>query len=99
MQSIDWRRLIDGLIRSGMTQTQLAAAVGCGQSTINDLLKGRTNEPRASVTLALIGLANTRCGAGIRLDQFVPSVPAAPHVPTDGAPPVPAEQQEVRDAA
>lgn len=91
MQTIPWPALLAGLIQSGLTQPQLAAAAHCGQSTISDLLNGKTADPRTSTGLALIRLANERCAAGIRLESAL--------IGTAGAPAVPAEQQEARDAA
>ena len=57
MNPIAWPDLVNKLMLSGLTQPQLAEAVGCGQSTISDLLNGKTTDPRTSTGLALIRLA------------------------------------------
>ncbi|MBN8493225.1 MAG: helix-turn-helix domain-containing protein [Burkholderiales bacterium] len=65
MQQIPWPELIAGLIRSGLTQPQLAEAAGCGQSTISELLRGKTTDPRTSTGLVLLRLAKDRCGIDV----------------------------------
>lgn len=68
MTPINWPGLIRALLDSGVTQPQLAEAAGCGQSTISDLLRGKTTDPRTSTGLALIRMGNSRCGLDIRLE-------------------------------
>lgn len=46
---MDWEQLIAELVARRMSQTQIAAACGCGQATIADLANGKTKEPRHSL--------------------------------------------------
>jgi transcriptional regulator with XRE-family HTH domain len=39
-RSIDWQQLVRSLRALGMTQTSIAAAVGCSQAHISDLERG-----------------------------------------------------------
>lgn len=36
-----WREIIDSLMRSGMTQHQIAASCGISQAHVSDLMNGR----------------------------------------------------------
>lgn len=56
MTDINWPRAIGGLIATGMTQPQIAQACECGQSTISDMLNGKTTDPRTSLGLRLLSL-------------------------------------------
>ena len=58
MMVMNFRTLISDLIGSGLTQAQIAAAVGggCRQSTISDLHRGVIKEPTYSRGLKLVGL-------------------------------------------
>lgn len=53
---MDWKQLIAELMARPMSQTQIAAACGCGQATISDLASGNTKEPRHSLGEALRAL-------------------------------------------
>lgn len=53
---MDWTALIKRLNARGWLQTQIAERVGATQSTISELLNGKTGEPRYSVAAALIAL-------------------------------------------
>ena len=53
---MDWTALIRRLNARGWLQTQIAERVGATQSTISELLNGKTGEPRYSVAAALIAL-------------------------------------------
>lgn len=87
MKPIHWPELIGALIRSGMTQPQLAQEAGLSQSTISDLLTGRTKDTKTSSGLVLIRLANARCGYGIRLDDDEGGQSAGPSsAPAPGGP-------------
>lgn len=58
MQSINWPDIIRALVRdAGLTQPEIARLCQCGQSTISDLLRGNTTDPRTSTGLLLLGLA------------------------------------------
>jgi transcriptional regulator with XRE-family HTH domain len=39
-RTIDWKELVRSILASGLTQTELAVAVGCSQAHISDLLRG-----------------------------------------------------------
>lgn len=60
MELIHWPTIIRGLTDAGLTQPDIARLCGCGQSTISDLLRGTTNDPRTSTGLRLLGLARDR---------------------------------------
>lgn len=60
MLPISWPSIIRALIDSGLTQPEIARLCACGQSTISDLLRGETIDPRTSTGLLLLGLARSR---------------------------------------
>ena len=88
---IHWPTLIRALLDSGMTQPLIAEVCCCGQSTVSDMLNGKTTDPRTSLGLRMLALASER-GA------IVPD-PTWPH--PDGRPcrDYAAAPQEVSDAA
>lgn len=51
-----WKSLIADLLEIGMSQKEIADAVGCSQPTICDLANGKQEDTRASIGLALIDL-------------------------------------------
>lgn len=59
-QPIPWPKIIRGLTDLGLTQPEIAQLCGCGQSTISDLVRGATTDPRTSTGLMLLGLARDR---------------------------------------
>lgn len=38
---MNWQKIIKDLLEAGLTQKQVAEAVGCGQPHISDILRGR----------------------------------------------------------
>lgn len=55
---IPWPEIIRALVAdAGLTQPDIARLCECGQSTISDLLRGNTTDPRTSTGLLLLGLA------------------------------------------
>lgn len=60
MEHLPWPKIIGGLTAAGLTQPEIARLCGCGQSTISDLLRGATTDPRTSTGLLLLGLARQR---------------------------------------
>ena len=60
MIPIDWPPIIRALVASGLTQPKIAEACSCGQSTISDMLLGKTSDPRTSTGLLVLGLAQAR---------------------------------------
>jgi hypothetical protein len=56
----DWPQIIRALVEDGLTQPEIARLCECGQSTISDLLRGETTDPRTSTGLLLLGLAKMR---------------------------------------
>jgi predicted XRE-type DNA-binding protein len=68
---MDWKALIAEL-QEYLSQPQIAAIVGCGQSTLSDLASGASKEPRYSLGESLKALL-TRCRAG----EFQPRREAA----------------------
>ena len=61
MTRINWPEIILSLMQRGLTQPQIAAECGCGQSTISGLLNGQTTDPRTSTGLMLLGLRLSIC--------------------------------------
>lgn len=59
-EPIPWSTIIRSLTGAGLTQPEIAQFCGCGQSTISDLARGATTDPRTSTGLALLGLARAR---------------------------------------
>lgn len=56
---MDWKNIIkQAQTRNSLTQTELAQRACCSQSCIADLARGRTLEPRYSLGLRLLELAN-----------------------------------------
>ena len=51
---MQWKQYIAAIAAKGISQSQLAKQVGCGQATISDLASGKTLEPRHSLGTALI---------------------------------------------
>ena len=60
MEPINWPQLLRALLADGMTQPEIAKACDCGQSTISDMLRGKTNDPRTSLGLRLLALGGVR---------------------------------------
>jgi transcriptional regulator with XRE-family HTH domain len=60
MSEPHWPQITRQLVESGITQPELAKACGCSQSTVSDVIRGRTKDPRASIALALLRLAKER---------------------------------------
>lgn len=60
MEPIDWPRILRALLAAGMTQPEIAKACDCGQSTISDMLRGKTTDPRTSLGLRLLTLGSCR---------------------------------------
>ncbi len=57
---MDWKPVIAQVrAKQGLTQPQLAKLVGCSQACISDLVRGRVREPRYSLGLRLLELANS----------------------------------------
>lgn len=71
---MDFKALLADLQRAGLTQTQIAEACACRQSTVSDLARGATDQPRFSVGNALIKLHKRHCA---RLPAAKPQKQAA----------------------
>lgn len=57
---MDWKPVIAQVrAKQGLTQPQLAKLVGCSQACISDLVRGRVKEPRYSLGMRLLELANS----------------------------------------
>lgn len=56
-----WKTFLAELAAKGVSQSQIAREVGCGQATISDLSLGKTKEPRTSLGMALMRIGD-RCG-------------------------------------
>jgi transcriptional regulator with XRE-family HTH domain len=53
---MNWIDLITQLNAHGLTQQQIAAACGCGQTTISEIAAGKTKDPRYGLGQKLIDL-------------------------------------------
>lgn len=53
MRLMDWKKLIADLKIAGFSQEQIAQACGCGQTTISELMTGKTKNPGYSVGEAI----------------------------------------------
>lgn len=53
---MDWKLLIQNLISSGLTETEIAKDVGCSQPSVNQLKTGVVKEPKHRIGSALIEL-------------------------------------------
>jgi transcriptional regulator with XRE-family HTH domain len=56
-----WKEIIDGLLKAGRTERQLAGEVGCTQPTINRLRNGKTDQPTWPVGRRLMELSGREC--------------------------------------
>ena len=54
--SINWRKLIDDLVKSGLTQSQIGEKCGVTQAAIQLIKSGKTNEPKHSLGERLLAL-------------------------------------------
>ena len=54
--SINWQKLIDDLVKSGLTQSQIGEKCGVTQPAIQLIYSGKTNEPRYSLGERLLAL-------------------------------------------
>lgn len=61
---MEWKDYLAKLAAKGVSQSQIAKEVGCGQATISDLALGKTREPRTSLGMALMRIG-ARCGIEI----------------------------------
>ena len=62
---MNWKNIISHLSDSGLTQAEIAKAVGCSQTTISELYRIDEHDPRSSVGFALVALLKKR---GIRVE-------------------------------
>ncbi len=58
---MDWPKIIQSLLDTGMTQVQLAEACDTGQSHISGLLRGERKQPGWSLGNRLLKLYDDRC--------------------------------------
>lgn len=57
---MDWQKLIRDVLQTGMTQREVAIAVGVGDSTISELLSGKLKDMYWARGDALLRLHATR---------------------------------------
>ena len=55
---MNWSNVISELQAAGWSQPQIAAECGCAQSTISDLARGSTKDPRYTIGEKLKQLAD-----------------------------------------
>jgi transcriptional regulator with XRE-family HTH domain len=56
-----WTSVVAALMRSGLTQSQLAGLCGVAQSTISDLHRGASRSPSFGLGQKLLQLQAERC--------------------------------------
>ena len=59
---MNWTLLISDLKSHGLSENQIAAEVGCGQASINEIGGGKTTNPRYNLGRALVELHARVCG-------------------------------------
>lgn len=75
---MQWKDYITAIFEKGVSQSQLASLVGCGQATISDLASGKTREPRHSLGTSILKVGKR---LGIKAPKGVaPSTPATTEV-------------------
>ena len=57
---MDWRLCISGLIDSGLTIDQIAAAIGVTPNAVREITAGRTKSPRANAAMRLMDLCRVQ---------------------------------------
>lgn len=57
---MDWKKLIRDLQALGVTQVQMAERCNCAQTTISDIVNGRTGNPRWEIGAGLLALLKER---------------------------------------
>ena len=57
---MDWRLCISGLIDSGLTSDQIAAAIGVTPNAVREITAGRTKSPRANAAMRLMDLCRVQ---------------------------------------
>ena len=77
MEPINWPEIIRALLACGLTQPKIAEACKCGQSTVSDMLKGKTQDPRTTTGLLMLAFARAHGVA-------VPELPAFPATSQQG---------------
>lgn len=53
---MDWTKVIGELVDLGYTQPQIAKECNCGQATVSDLARGKTENPHFNIAQALLAL-------------------------------------------
>ena len=91
MDPINWPDIIRALLACGLTQPKIAERCKCGQSTVSDMLKGNTRDPRTTTGLLMLALAADH-GIAVPVLAGRPCIDVARSTPTTN-------QQETRDAA
>ena len=57
---MNWKKLIRDLQALGVTQVQMAERCNCAQTTISDIVNGRTGNPRWEIGAGLLALLHER---------------------------------------
>jgi len=71
---VDWRAVMAGLKRAGITQPEIALALGCGQATLSDMARGKTQDPRFMLAAGLLRMAEQH---GVDIESCVVQPEAA----------------------
>ena len=57
---VDWAAVMAALKRAGVRQEEIAAELGCGQATLSDIARGKTQDPRFMLASGLLQIAEER---------------------------------------
>lgn len=60
-----WSEYLHTVLRTGLTQSQVASHIGCCQGAISAILSGRTTDPRYSIGMGLVKLGRKRRVKGL----------------------------------
>lgn len=56
-----WKKLISEILASGMTQMEVAAALGISQASVSDIYRGIVLDPKVSIADGIRALHAERC--------------------------------------
>jgi len=73
-----WKDIVDDLLESGLSKDELAVQAETTIGVLNEILAGRTKEPRGMAAVRLHQLHALRCGAGVARSPAEPTEPVDP---------------------
>jgi predicted XRE-type DNA-binding protein len=51
---MNWKKILSEIFATGLTQVECAALWGVGQTTVSDIARGKTLDPRCSLGMAML---------------------------------------------